>query len=191
MKGRGFLILAGLIAVVLALTVFEKYGDYRRREHEEQAVAGARREWESRLNRMFDARWRQMSTEVRRVLDSLAEDVVAGGVDPEEFVQILSDQPPALPAENLADSVPVTPSPPASSSGEQTPEEAQAPEETQTPDPLALDVTHAYRDALKALPGDLTAYERRVATGEVATLIRVRFGLSPALFDSMLTSVTP
>lgn len=185
MKGRSFLILAGLIAVVLALTVFEKYGDYRSRERDEYAAAAARLEWENRLNRMFDARWRQMSTEVRQVLDSLAEDLVAGGVDPEQFVQILTEQPPALPAEVMADSGDAIPSPPESSS------EVQISEESTAPDSLAQDVTEAYGEALAALPGDLTAYERRVATGEVATLIRVRFGLSPGQFHSMLASATP
>ena len=81
--------------------------------------------------------------------------------------------------------MPAIPAPPESSS------EVQATETVQAPDSLAVDVTEAYSEALDALPGDLTPYERRVATGEVATLIRVRFGLSPGQFRSMLTSATP
>ncbi|HUU44422.1 MAG TPA: hypothetical protein VM118_01710, partial [Acidobacteriota bacterium] len=71
MKARNILILSALVVVVIILTVAEKYRGYQQRVETEAAAAREREEWETRLNRMFDARWRDLSTEARNVLDSL------------------------------------------------------------------------------------------------------------------------
>jgi hypothetical protein len=63
---------------------------------------------------------------------------------------------------------------------------AEKPPPPVTSDSLAFEVAAAYEDGLTALPQDLNAYEKRIAANEVASLVRARFGLTPAAFDSLL-----
>ena len=170
MKARNILILSALVVVVIILTVAEKYRGYQQRVETEAAAAREREEWETRLNRMFDARWRDLSTEARNVLDSLARSLLA--------------EAPATPAAGAAPT-------------EIEPE--ATPETTQTSGgglPLAVDslpqqVVATYESALSALPADLSDYERRVAVDEVGFLVRTRFELSESVFDSLLQAASP
>lgn len=172
MKLRDILILAGLICLVLALTVAEQYAARRRelRKEEEQAVV--LREWQGRIAAAFESRWTTLSSGLHATLDSIAQEVVATGISQDSLVAVLAQpQGAASPApESLA------------TAGEKA---ATRPDTVSTAQ-LAAEVLHEYEKAMEALPKDLSAYEERIATNEVASLVRARFGLSASRFDLLL-----
>jgi hypothetical protein len=178
-KVGSVLILVVLIIVVIVLTVGEKYAERQQDQETEIAASTERLEWETRLNRMFDARWRDLSSRTRAVLDSLATATLTAGVSAESLlvaIEALSEQ--AAARDTVSDSLPHPDR--AVAKAEQEPQVADPPDS----------IMVAYRTALDALPDDLSSYERRIALDEVRYLIRARFGLSEARIDSLLISGT-
>jgi len=181
MKVRNVLVLSFLILIVIGFTVAEQYRRRQQQVATEAAAARERTEWETRLNRMFDARWRDLSAEVRHVLDSLALSWLA-----------------EIPAASIIDSAPPVSEPKieiATATAAETEAEAEAETKTAeasaTGSPTAIDslpqqVAAAYESAIAALPADLSDYEHHVAIDEVAYLIRTRFALSESALDSLL-----
>lgn len=173
MKVRNVLVLAFLILIVIGFTVAEQYRRRQQQIETETAAARERSEWETRLNRMFDARWRGLSAEVRQVLDSLA-------------LSLLAD----VPAASIIDSAPAVSEPEIEIATVAEPEpeaaETSAIDSQTVADSLAQQVAAAYESAIAALPADLSDYEHRVAIDEVAYLIRTRFALSGPALDSLL-----
>lgn len=166
MKARDILILIGLVLLILALTAIEKYSEAQKEERRRAEFAQEQREWLARMTRQFEARWADLSDGLRTTLDSIAEAVIAGGVSPESLAVVIVDSVPAPAPETTPQSPPPTP--------------------RARPDTFARQVANEYQAALAALPGDLNAYESRVASEEVASLIRARHGLTEPHFDSLL-----
>lgn len=171
MKLRDIVILVGLILLILVLTVAEQYAVRRRELRREQEQEAALREWQGRIAAAFENRWTTLSSGLHQTLDSIAQDVIAAGVSQDSLAAIMAQSQSTSP---LAESV--------STAAPQTP----APSDTMSTQDLALQVLEEYEKALKALPNDLNAYEKRIATNEVASLVRARFGLSTGRFDQLL-----
>ncbi len=166
MKTRDILILLGLVLLILGLTIAEKYADRQRELRVAQDAATDRALWQQRMNNALDKRWEDLSSGLRKALDSMATDVVAGGVPRDSLAAVILDSTFAGP-----------PAPKSSQSAARKP----APSDT-----LARAVLREYDKGITALPADLTAYERRVAVNEVVSMVRARFGLTPGQFDSLL-----
>ncbi len=172
MKLRDILILVGLIGLVLALTVAEQYAARRRELRKEEEQAAVLREWQGRVAAAFESRWTALSSELHATLDSIAQEVIATGISQDSLAAVLI-QPQgttSLPAES------------ASVAGTH----ASPKPDTVSTAQLAAEVLQEYEKALAALPKDLSAYEKRIATNEVASLVRARFGLSASRFDQLL-----
>ena len=176
MKTRDILILAGLVILILGLTIAEKYAERRREQRREEAAIAERAVWQERMNKALEDRWRELSSQLRRTLDSMATDAVAGGVPRDSLAAVVMDS--SFPAMITSNSDPAT--------GQTVARTSEGP----ASDSLALVVLRAYDKGLVALPSDLTAYERRVAVNEVVSIVRARFGLSPSKFDSLLKAAT-
>jgi len=164
MKARDILILIVLVLMVLGLTAIEKYSEHQRDARQREEITRQQRDWQARMTTQFESRWNDLSSGLRHALDSIAKSVIDGGVTPESLAVVVVDSTPVTPilsAPQLAKSKPLG-------------------------DTLALQVAHEYKAALATLPGDLNAYESRIASGEVASLIRAKHGLSEARFDSLL-----
>jgi hypothetical protein len=177
MKLRDILILLGLVVLVLVLTIAEEYAERRREARLDGERQAELQTWQEEVRSAFDARWSNLSAELRTTLDSMAQEIIAEGVSRESLAaMVVEPNPPVTVAEDvLRDST--ESAKPAS--------EPPAPPAVTT-DSLARAVAGAYEDGLAALPQDLSSYERRIATNEVASLVRARFGLTPARFDSLL-----
>jgi hypothetical protein len=176
MKLRDIFILLGLVVLILALTIAEEYAERRREARLDSERQTELQTWQEQIRGAFDDRWTNLSAELRTTLDSMAQEIIAEGVSRESLAaMIVEPQGLALPeadvpqtAEETADTLAEKPPPPVTS------------------DSLAFEVAAAYEDGLTALPQDLNAYEKRIAANEVASLVRARFGLTPAAFDSLL-----
>lgn len=166
MKTRDILILGGLVLLILGLTIAEKYAGRQRELRIAQDTAAERASWQQRMNNALDQRWQELSTQLRKTLDSMVTDVVSAGVPRDSLAAVILDS---------AFSGPPTQS--ANTSAART---------TASTDTLARAVLRAYDEGVTALPADLTPYERRVAVNEVASIVRARFGLTPGQFDSLL-----
>lgn len=174
MKARDILILAVLVVLILVLTIAEQYGERRQELRREQERLAQLEVWREKIGAAFESRWVDLSIDLRAALDSMAQEIIAGGVGEDSLAVVVvgssdeapkaAKQPPASVTQKQADSV----------------------SETLLADSLARNVAREYEAALAALPKDLSAYEKRVATNEVASLVRARFGLTPARFDSLL-----
>jgi hypothetical protein len=173
MRARDIVILGALVLLVLALTIVEKYGEHRREAQRQQEAAIERLQWQNRMGDMLDERWKDLSTGLRRSLDSLVRATVAGGVGEDSLAAIMAE----IPAGDTTHA----PFP----AGSAVPAKASTP----VIDSAAYAVVRDYYKALAALPIDLNTYERRVAANEVASLVRAKFGLSVARFDSLLALV--
>jgi len=171
MKLRDIMVLAGLILLILALTVGEQYAVRRRELRKEQEQAASLREWQGRVAAAFESRWTMLSSGLHTTLDSIAQEVIATGVSHDSLAAIMAQTQNANP---MAES-------PAAAAGASAPKS----DTTSTKD-LAQDVLQEYEKALRALPRDLNAYEKRIATNEVASLVRAKFGLSANRFDHLL-----
>ncbi len=176
MKLRDLLILISLVLLILALTVAEKYADRQRESRQLKHLVDEQLRWRRDAVRAFETRWDDLSVELRGTLDSMARTVLSTGVSPESLAVVVMDQP-ATPLP----SKPVT----------KTKQEA-APKvpPVARPDSLAAQVADAYETALGVLPADLNAYERRVATSEIASLLRARFGVTQVQFNSLLKAAS-
>lgn len=172
MKTRDILILGGLVILILGLTIAEKYAERQREQRREAEAATERALWQERMNRALEQRWQELSSQLRRTLDSMASDVVAGGVSRESLAAIMLDS--SFPGIAIPADPVIAPRQSADSS------------RAVASDTLPRAVLREYDRGLLALPSDLTAYERRVAVNEVTAMVRARFGLSPARFDSLL-----
>jgi hypothetical protein len=172
LKTRDILILAGLVVLILGLTIAEKYADRRREERREAQAVTERAMWQERMNKALEERRQELSLQLRHALDSMASDVVAGGVPRESLAAVLLDS--TFPGTESA----------ATTVG--APSQSNKPFRPVGPDTLARSVLREYDKGLVALPSDLTAYERRVAVSEVTAMVRARFGLSQSRFDSLL-----
>ncbi len=172
MKLRDILILAGLVCLVLGLTVAEQYAVRRRELRQEQDRAVELREWQGRIAAAFESRWTTLSSELHVTLDSIAQEVIATGVSQDSLAAVLvqTHSPDPMPAKS------------ASAKGDQISPKA----DSVSSDQLAREVLHEYEKALAVLPKDLNTYEKRIATNEVASLVRARFGLSASRFDFLL-----
>lgn len=198
MRLRDILILIGLILVILGLTVAEKYAQRNREAQRQQEMAI---ELEMRREQSLEAfrqRWVGLSDSLRQMLDSMASEVMAAGVSEESLAVMVVEQPPETvfvesePApepepeteleEHVAD-LPDTNAPAVEDTVSDLDPEAEAQTEE---DALAMRVANEYHEALRALPSDLNAYELRVATNEVASLIRARYNLSSDRLDALL-----
>ncbi|MBD3297247.1 MAG: hypothetical protein GF341_01215 [candidate division Zixibacteria bacterium] len=196
MRLRDILILVGLIVVILGLTVAEKYAQRNREEQRQQEMA---LELEMRREQSLEAfrqRWVGLSDSLRLMLDSMASEVMSAGVSEESLAVMVVEQPPEtvyveadpepepepVPEEDVAD-LPDTNAPAIEDTVSEADVEAEAQAEE---DALAVRVAGEYHEALRALPSDLNAYELRVATNEVASLIRARYNLSPDRLDALL-----
>jgi hypothetical protein len=190
MRLRDILILAGLILLILGLTVAEKYAQRNREERRSQDMARALEARQEQALQSYRQRWDDLSEGLKFTLDSIAGELVTSGV-PEESLAVLMAEPVT---ETVYVEVPVT-----SESVREKPEEAPAQasdlpdtnalaveEDPSEEDALAQRVAREYHEALRALPGDLNAYELRVATNEVATLLRARYNLDNDRFDHLL-----
>jgi len=171
MKLRDILVLAGLILLILVLTVAEQYAVRRRELRQEQEQEAKLREWQGRVAAAFESRWTTLSSGLHATLDSIAQDVIASGISHDSLAAIMAQ--------------PQTATPPAESASAATAQAAPKPDTLSTQE-LAHEVFGEYEKALKALPRDLNAYEKRVATNEVASLIRAKFGLTADRFDRLL-----
>ncbi len=194
MRLRDILILIGLILVILGFTVAEKYAQRNREEQRQQEMA---LELEMRREQALEAfreRWVGLSDSLRQMLDSMASEVMSAGVSEESLAVVVVEQPPETvyvesepdpnpePEEDVAD-LPDTNAPAIEDTVSEADVEAEAQAEE---DALVVRVANEYHEALRALPSDLNAYELRVATNEVASLIRARYNLSPDRLDSLL-----
>ncbi|MEW5874812.1 MAG: hypothetical protein AB1752_06480 [Candidatus Zixiibacteriota bacterium] len=164
MKARDILILIVLVLMVLGLTAIEKYSEHQRDARQREEIARQQRDWQARMTTQFESRWNDLSAGLRHALDSIATSVIDGGVTPESLAVVVVDSTPVTP---ILSDPPVAKSKPMG-------------------DTLALQVAHEYKAALATLPGDLNAYESRIASGEVASLIRAKHGLTEIQFDSLL-----
>lgn len=173
MKARDIMILAGLVILIFGLTVAEKYSERQREAQQRRDEAAERAAWEQSITKAFEGRWQDLSAQLRRNLDSMANDVVAGGVTRESLAAVVVDSPRPLGGGLVA-------------AGERSARAAANSAPSADTDSLASVVLREYEKGLAALPTDLTVYERRVANNEVASLIRARFGLSVPRFDSLL-----
>jgi hypothetical protein len=171
-RTRDILILGGLVILILGLTIAEKYAERQRERRREVEAATERALWQERMNKAFEQRWQELSSQLRRTLDSMASDVVAGGVSRESLAAVVLD---SFFPEDIASAGPIS-----------VAHQPGSASRTVAPDSLASAVLREYDKGLLALPLDLTAYERRVAINEVAAMVRARFGLSAARFDSLL-----
>lgn len=171
MKLRDILILVGLILIILGLTIAEQYAVRRRELRKEQEQEAALREWQGRIAAAFESRWTTLSSGLHQTLDSIAQELMATGVSQDSLAAIMAQSQSANPT---AESASVVPPKPAAKS------------DTLSTQDLAKDVLQEYEKALLALPQDLNAYEKRVATNEVASLVRAKFGLSASRFDQLL-----
>jgi hypothetical protein len=171
MKLRDILILAGLILLILGLTIAEQYAVKRRDQRKEQEQEAAMREWQGRIAAAFESRWTTLSSGLHQTLDSIAQEVLAAGVTQDSLAAIMAQSQSANPM--------------AESASTASPEPAAKPDTLSTQD-LANEVLQEYEKAIRALPRDLNAYEKRVATNEVAALVRAKFGLSASRFDQLL-----
>jgi hypothetical protein len=171
MKLRDILILAGLIVLILGLTIAEQYAVRRRELRKEQEQEAALREWQGRMAAAFESRWTTLSSGLHQTLDSIAQEVLATGISHDSLVAIMAQPQSASP---MAESASAAPQEPAAKS------------DTLSTRDLAKEVLQEYEKALRALPHDLNAYEKRVATNEVASLVRAKFGLSASRFDQLL-----
>ena len=172
MKARDIMILAGLITLILGLTIAEKYSERQREIQQREDAVAERAVWEQRITASLDKRWQDLSSQLRRSLDSMAGEVVAGGVPRESLASVIVD--------SAYSGV-------ASARGRATvPGAAQSQNKSVPADSLAHLVLREYEKGLAALPADLSVYERRVANNEVASLVRARYGLSTPRFDSLL-----
>jgi hypothetical protein len=169
LKTRDLLILSGLVILILGLTIAEKFAERRREQRREANMAVERALWQQRMNNALDARWQELSSQLRKTLDSMASDVVAGGVSRDSLAAIVLDS-----------TFPGSPSLPGAS---------VTARRLATSDTLPVAVLREYDRGLLALPSDLSAYERRIAINEVAGMVRARFGLSSGQFDSLLKHV--
>jgi len=164
MKARDILILIVLVLMVLGLTAIEKYSEHQRDARQREEIARQQRDWQARMTTQFESRWNELSSGLRHALDSIARSVIDGGVAPESLAVVVVD---STPVAAVLSAPPVAKSRPLANA-------------------LALQVAHEYKAALATLPEDLNAYESRIASGEVASLIRARHGLTEPQFDSLL-----
>jgi hypothetical protein len=172
MKIRDILILMALVGLVLILTVAEKYAERRREARQEQEHAAELQRWQKRITVAFENRWATLSGGLRATLDSIAQEVVASGVSQDSLAAVLVQAQSGGTAHTEAVSEPAS--------------DAKTRTGSASAGPQAKDVMGEYEKALAALPRDLNAYEKRIATNEVASLVRARFGLSLSQFDAML-----
>lgn len=139
----------------------------------------------------FEERWHDLSEGVRATLDSLAQATMAAGVPTESLATVVVEVPPETlwvdrPAvDTVVIEKPDDPEESPEKVAEITPPKPKVDPQKQL-DSLALVVAKDYRAALKALPEDLNAYEQRVATNEVASVLRAKYNLSTKKFDEML-----
>ena len=191
MRLRDILILAGLILLILGLTIAEKYAQRQREDQRAAEAARVASQRQEQIMTAFEERWHDLSEGVRATLDSLAKATMATGVSSESLATVVVETPPETiwVDRPVVDSVVVI--------DEKKPEEAKeevAETEPAKPavdsekqlDSLALVIAKDYRAALKALPEDLNAYELRVATNEVASVLRAKYNLTTTKFDAML-----
>lgn len=172
MKLRDILVLAGLIGLVLVLTFAEQYAVRRRELRMQEEQAAVLREWQGRIAAAFESRWTTLSSGLHATLDSIAQEVIATGISQDSLAVVLVQPQGADPAHAESSSVATNP--------------AAAKPDTVSTAQLAVEVLQEYEKAMAALPKDLNAYEKRIATNEVASLVRARFGLSPSRFDRLL-----
>ena len=172
LKTRDIMILAGLVVLILGLTIAEKYAERQREGRREAQAVADRAMWQERMNKALEERWQELSLQLRHALDSMASDVVAGGVPRESLAAVLLDS--TFPSAET----------PATTLGAAS--LSNKPSRPVGPDTLARSVLREYDKGLLALPSDLTAYERKVAVNEVTAMVRARFGLSPSRFDTLL-----
>ncbi|GAB4323470.1 MAG: hypothetical protein Kow0074_15730 [Candidatus Zixiibacteriota bacterium] len=196
MRPRDILILVGLIVLILGLTVAEKFAQRNREERRQQELAIQLETRREQALEAFRDRWVDLSDSLRRTLDSMANEVMASGVSEESLAVMVVETPPetvyvesepepepqSQPAEIVAD-LPDTNAPAIEDPVNEPDAKATAEAEE---DALARRVASEYHEALRALPSDLNAYELRVATNEVASLIRARYNLAPERFDTLL-----
>lgn len=192
MRLRDILILVGLVVLILGLTVAEKFAQRNREERRQQELAIQLETRREQALEAFRERWLDLSDSLRHTLDSMATAVMASGVSEESLAVMVVETPPETvyvesepepTAEEAVADLPDTNAPAIEDSDDGSDPEADAQAEE---DALARRVASEYHEALRALPSDLNAYELRVATNEVASLLRARYNLAAERFDALL-----
>lgn len=160
MKKRDIFIMLGLIAVVVAFTVWETVINRDKEMRDDRARQSERMQLEGRLAR-YDLHLDSLSTRVLRLVDSLKIEAAA-------FESLAARTQLAVDA--------------GQKEAEVIPPRA---EEVAPPDTIPSLIRVDYEKAMAAMPYDLTKYERKIAKKEVESTILAKYSISLAKFGKI------